>query len=438
MLTSERRGGMLCGLVGLLVIVISVPAGAFPVTLPSGKVIDLNSEQLELLKQSPGIYYIEHQPERLINEEVQYWTVIELPRGLGGGFIIANPQNLAQGLERLNAREIPDRGTTDTKSTPKGSDSEAEIKPVGTKDLPLQNDWRLTLDIGYRVDDIDWSIAGLTPDIFLPLPLQNNFVNILSELTWRDLEIFQLECSLEKRIQRKYRIKGVFAYGVIFDGDNQDSDYAGNDRTLEFSRSIASTDDGSTSDVSVSFGRSVFFLSDLIELTPFIGFSHHSQNLIITDGVQVVSNLGWPTPLGPFSGLDSSYDASWFGPWAGLELTMRIYKRESRSPLHEFLLGGEYHCIDYDAEADWNLRADLAHPVSFEHEANGSGYVLYGRWNYFFSSHWSLSLSGKYQEWETDSGTDEIFGALGGSAKTPLNEVNWESWSALVGLTCRF
>ena len=94
--------------------------------------------------------------------------------------------------------------------------------------------------------------------------------------------------------------------------------------------------------------------------------------------------------------------------------------------------------MEYNAEADWNLRADLAHPVSFEHRADGEGIVYWARWNYFFHPQWSFSLSGNYQDWETDPGTDQIFGALGGTAETPLNEVNWESWSVMVGASCRF
>jgi hypothetical protein len=438
MITSERRCIVLCILVGLLVIFACGPARAIPVRLPSGKVIDLTPGQVELLKQSPGVYYFNHRPDKIINERIRHWTLIELPQELGGGFLIGRPQNLAQGLEMLDAREIQDSGIQASKSSPEGSDSKAGIKPAGTKVAPHQHDWQWSIDIGYRTDDIDWNIAGFTPTIFLIPPLQGVYVNILSELSWSNLEIFQMEFSLERRIQRKYKIRGTFAYGVIFDGENQDSDYAGNNRTFEFSRANNSADDGSTSDVSIGFGYNFSFLSDAIGLTPLIGFSYHSQNLTMTEGVQNVSDFGWPSALGPFPGLNSSYDAKWYGPWVGLDLNARIYKRDGTSLAHEILFGIEYHWANYHAEANWNLRTDFDHPKSFEHEADGSGIVFWAGYNYFFNPQGSLNLSGKYQEWQTDPGIDRIFFSNGTVAETRLNEVNWESYSLMLGATFRF
>jgi hypothetical protein len=425
-------------LVGLLIIFACGPAWAIPVRLPSGKVTDLTPGQVELLKQSPGVYYFNHRPDKIINERIRHWTLIELPQELGGGFLIGRPQNLAQGLEMIGAREIQDSGIAASKSSPEGLDSKADIKTAGTKDAPHQHTWQWSFNTGYRNDDLNWSIAGITPTIYLIPPLQGNYVNILSELSWSNLEIFQMEFGLERRIHRKYKIRGTLAYGVIFDGDNQDSDYAGNNRTFEFSRSNNSADDGNTADVSIGFGYNFSFLSDAIGLSPLIGFSYHSQKLTLTDWVQTVSDFGWPTPLGRFPGLNSSYDANWYGPWVGLELNARIYKRDGTSLAHEIIFGIEYHWADYYAEANWNLRTDLAHPKSFEHEADGSGIVFSAGYNYFFNPQWSLDFSGKYQEWETDPGIDRVFGAFGSEGETPLNEVNWESFSLMVGVTCRF
>ncbi len=428
MVTTERRGIVLCVLVGLLIIIACGPAWAIPVTLPSGKVIDLTPEQVELLKQSPGIYYINHRPEKIINERIQHWTLIELPQELGGGFIIGRPQNLAQGLEMLDVREIQDSGIAASKSSPEGSDSKVDIKPAGTKDAPHQHNWQLSIDIGYRTDDLDWNIAG---------DISGNNPNILSELTWSDLEIFQLELGLTRIFPNRFVLKGTIAYGIIFDGENQDSDYFGDNRTGEFSRSNNSADDGHTSDGSIGLGYYIPIVSDTVMVIPLIGYSFHLQNLEITDGVQTIATPPITPDLGPFPGLNSSYDAKWYGPWIGLELNFSIYKRDV--PLaHEILIGIEYHWANYYAEANWNLRTDLAHPKSFEHEADGSGIVFWAGYDYFFNPQWSLNFSGKYQEWETDPGLDRVFLATGGELKTRLNEVNWESFSLMVGVPCRF
>ena len=438
MITSKRRCIVLCILVGLLIIFACGPAWAIPVRLPSGKVIDLTPGQVELLKQSPGVYYFNHRPDKIINERIRHWTLIELPQELGGGFLIGRPQNLAQGLEMIGAREIKDSGIAASKSSPEGSDSKVDIKPAGTKDAPHQHTWQWSFNTGYRNDDLNWSIAGITPTIYLIPPLQGNYVNILSELNWSNLEIFQMEFGLERRIDQKYKIRGTLAYGVIFDGDNQDSDYAGNNRTFEFSRSNNSADDGSTSDVSIGFGRNFSFLADAIGLSPLIGFSYHSQNLTITKGVQTASDFGWPTPLGPFPGLNSTFDTQWYGPWIGLELTLAKNIKYNKTSSYEFLFGIEYHWADYRAEANWNLRTDLAHPKSFEHKADGSGLVFSAGHNYFFNPQWSLNLIYKYQKWETDSGIDRVFFADGTEAVTRLNEVNWKSSAFMVGVTRSF
>ena len=432
MVTSGRKGKLTCIFVGLLIIIACGPAWAVPVTLPSGKVIDLTPDQVELLKQSPGVYYFNHWPDKVITGSIRHWSLIELPQELGGGFIIGRPQNLAQGLERLDAREIQDSRITASKSSPEASDSLVGNKPTAlgyTGRSLQQNPWQYNINIGYRKDDFDWNIAGDT---------SGNNPNILSELTWSDLEIIQLEFGLARNFPNRLVLKGEIAYGFIFDGKNQDSDYLGDNRTLEFSRSNNSSDDGNTSDVSIGLGYSFPLLPQYLIATPLVGFSYHGQNLKITEGFQTISTPPFTPDLGPFPGLNSSYEAKWYGIWVGLELNARIYKRDGMSLAHEFLGGIEYHRVDYDAEANWNLRTDLAHPKSFEHEADGTGIVFLVGWNYFLNPQWSLDFSFKYQEWQTDPGTARVFLAAGGDIVTRLNEVNWESGSLMVGVTCRF
>jgi len=312
----------------------------------------------------------------------------------------------------------------------------------------LSNHWRWSLNSGYRRDDFNWSIPGFIPpppadpaDDLLPgLPPQyrNQSVNIISELTWSDIEILQLEFELQKRFRKTFRIKGTLAYGLIFDGKNQDSDYAGNDRTLEFSRSNNSADDGETWDLLFGFGYEFLFVSDKIGLTPFVGLSLHGQNFTMTNGFQTVSNFGFPVDIGPFPGLDSSYDADWYGPWIGLELAFYDRRANLAASRQEFFGGVELHYAQYEAWANWNLRGDFAHPVSFEQESDGYGSVLYIGYKFFFNPRWSLNFNGKYQIWETDSGTDTVYWYDGTFSDTPLNEVNWESFSVSAGFTCRW
>lgn len=286
------------------------------------------------------------------------------------------------------------------------------------------NIWQWNFNTGYRQDNLDWNIAG---------DINGSNPNILSELTWTDIDIFQLEFGLERRFRRNFKLGGTLALGLIFGGENQDSDYLGDNRTLEFSRSNNSADDGETWDLSVAFGYEFLFGSGAFGLTPLFGLSHHAQNLNITDGFQTIP------PLGAFPGLQSSYDARWFGPWVGLDFTTRILTKDKKAPDHEFKLGCEYHfSADYYAQANWNLRSDFEHPKSFEHEADGSGIILKGSYKIVWAGWWGLEFTGKYQKWQTDPGIDRVFFSNGTVGVTRLNEVNWDSYSLLIGISRRW
>jgi hypothetical protein len=279
--------------------------------------------------------------------------------------------------------------------------------------------WQWSLNAGYRQDDLKWSFAlpGIDPR---------------SELTWRDVESFQLEFGLQRRFFHNFRLKGTFAYAVIYNGQNQDSDYDGNNRSLEFSRSNNATDSGDLWDISLGLAYDFRILNDRLLLSPQLGYAFNDQNLQVSDGVQTLP------PLGPFPGLDSSYDATWYGPWLGMELQYNSYGSSAPSPGYEAFFGVEYHLADFEAKADWNLRPDLAHPKSFDQDADGSGWVLTGAVNYLFNSRWGVNLTGKYQRWETDAGTHRFFFSDGSSFATRLNEVIWESFAVTLGVTCRF
>lgn len=295
----------------------------------------------------------------------------------------------------------------------------AEVEPWDEKPSPAITGLDLQLSAGYREDELDWNIAG-------------NGVNIMSELTWEDLEIYQLRATGTFRADPgAFQWIGVGAraavgYGWIVDGENQDSDYDGNDRTLEFSRSNNKTDGDDAIDLSAAVGPWFRTRDGRFLATPLLGFSYHEQNLRITDGVQTLP------PLGPFPGLDSTYETRWTGPWTGIDLEFR--------PVPRLLFTGslEYHWVDYYAEADWNLRPKFDHPRSFEHEADGEGVVLSAAAAVKVGENWNVALSYTFQDWETDPGTHRTFWADGTYSKTRLNEVNWESQGVMLGVTYSF
>ncbi len=310
------------------------------------------------------------------------------------------------------------------------SKSTAENNQSVTKQIEFPKiEAEIGLSAGYREDEFDWNIAGNS---------NGNNPNVLSELTWDDLQIFQIGVRAKTVIGRGFYLRGKFDYGWILDGDNQDSDFAGDDRTLEWSRSNNNADDDDVLDASLGIGYQFRLAKDKCRVTPLVGYSYHEQNLRLTDGVQTVSEPGLappgvtPPPLGPFAGLDSKYEAEWKGPWVGLDVSVRPTEKLTMTATFE------YHWADYEAKAKWNLRTDLDQPKSFTHDADGEGVVASLGLAYAVVKKCSLNLTFDYQDWSTDPGTDKTFFADGTTAKTRLNEVNWESYAVMLGVSYRF
>jgi hypothetical protein len=288
----------------------------------------------------------------------------------------------------------------------------------------------LGLAAGVREDRLDWNIAG---------DRDGQNPDVLSEMKWRNLEIGQVKLNSKFTLPRVVHLRGSFGYGWIVNGDNRDSDYLGDNRTFEYSRTDNHADHGSVFDFSGAAGYPLAFGREVtITLRPLIGYSYHRQNLTITDGNQTIATPGLTPGPGPFSGLDSHYDASWYGPWVGLEVEVGTEIPGGFIQRVEGFFGFEYHHADYRAQADWNLRQDLAHPNSFRHRADGVGYVFAGGLNLFFTPQWALTTEVVYQDWSTHQGRHRVYFADGGTASTQLNEVNWRSFGLGLGVTYRF
>lgn len=278
------------------------------------------------------------------------------------------------------------------------------------------------LGVGYRQDSLNWNIADPTGS-----------PNILSELTWSDLKSVQLmgNARMTAACGWYFRLSGD--YGWICSGRNRDSDFDGDDMTLEFSRALSKSDQGTVYDASVGFGSRCFSLG-FIKIVPLIGFGAHGQNLHFTNGVQVVSDN--PDLLGPIKGLHSTYRTIWFGPWTGVDVFL---------VLGSLSLWGsvEYHRVWYHARGHWNLRTDWVD--DFRHNTCANGFVTSGGLDWNVGWDWLLGVAYNLQEWRSESGEHRVFagtvldGIEGVSeGGTRLNQVNWHSWSVSLTLTKLF
>ena len=278
---------------------------------------------------------------------------------------------------------------------------------------------RLRAGVNFRTDNLDWNIADADGD-----------PNILSELTWQDLNIYEVSLGFSSLVKKSVYFRANMNYGRITSGANQDSDYREDNRQGEWSRSNNSADDGSIIDISLGAGFVLPIFSEAFTIMPMVGLSYHRQNLTMTDGYQTIP------PLGPFPGLDSTYEAEWRGPWVGLEMQLDMETGWRAVPRIYPFAGVEYHWALYDAKADWNLREEFDHPLSFEHEGEGGGVRIVAGLGASLNERWSLEVGYTQQEWSVEDGIDRVFFSDGTYGETGLNEVNWESRS--LGLTIRY
>ncbi len=94
----------------LLIIFLPSISIAASVTLDSGKVFEIDSNQLEKLIKMPGIFAIKHPPSNASRD----MTFIKLPNELGGGFLVGTAENLIAGFEALAAEEKAGKKTPGT------------------------------------------------------------------------------------------------------------------------------------------------------------------------------------------------------------------------------------------------------------------------------------------------------------------------------------
>jgi len=264
----------------------------------------------------------------------------------------------------------------------------------------------VSLGFSERKDSLNWNIAGST-------------VNILSELEWNQLQIKQIHANATLHLPQHLNLAINIQRGSIHSGENTDSDYDGNNRTLPFSRA-KSKGGGNVNDWSIGVGKEIKVI-ETASITPSVGWSQHQQNLTMTQGFQIIPD---DEPYyGAFGGLNNRYDAKWKGLWLGIASQFSLAQQWTLST------DLKYHRVDYAADANWNLRHEFMHPLSFEHQAKGAGVEATVAVSYPMSTHTKLQFLMQYQKWQTSTGQDNTYFVAGTTSTYVLNQVNWHSQS---------
>ena len=274
------------------------------------------------------------------------------------------------------------------------------------------------LSSGYRHDRTSFNIASDASGKATP--------NIISELTW-EMPNAEIRVDAGWTHASGFTLRGHLAYArTVFGGEVQDSDYRLDNQQAEFSRSYSDPEGSSARDFSLGVGWR-FPLAEDHDLTPMVGFARYSGRYRMRDGEQVLSSYGFGVPLGDFAGLNSTYEPDWRSGWIGLESESRL---NSRLTLRA---GLKQHWFSYEAEANWNLRSDFAHPVSFRQTGHGTGWEADVGVDWTFRPRHALSFDVSGRSLRLDDGNNVFYSANGQSHAQQLNGVLNDSWAVRLG-----
>ncbi len=265
---------------------------------------------------------------------------------------------------------------------------------------------------GYRIDHFNWNIGG-----------PKGFPNILSELSWERLKIWQVDaCAKLLTYQHIYgRVNAD--YGWINKGYCWDSDFLGNNRQKEFARSISCVNRGHVYDLSAGLGYQFSDHQGILKFSPLIGYSYHAQDFVMMNGYFLLNRHDPINGIGSIHGLNSTYRACWHGLWLGGDVACQV------ACFLTLFATYEYHWSCYRAHGYWNLRPELPH--GFFHRANGHGHIVRLEARYGFGDGRFISAEGYYQTWQAEKGRDITpllrDNSLMVEICSPLNRVQWNS-----------
>jgi hypothetical protein len=295
------------------------------------------------------------------------------------------------------------------------------VVSVEAKASQLLTPYELNTSVGIKDGFAQFNIAG---------PYGNP--NILSELTWDKLRFYQSSIDGEVRLQNGVVLAGGYAYGHMYDGRNQDSDYFLDNRQGEFSRSYADTF-GSTRDFSASWGYRWLFAhsSDTVAaLTLRQGFHTSKHDYGMKNGTLTIALLNEEL-LGDFPGLRSTYETNWKGPFLGIRMDVDLGGVWLKATY-------DYMRLNYKAKGRWNLRSDFMQPVSFMDRAKGSGHRATLMMGVEMANNWDATIEVAREVLNAKAGKSYTYHSNGETSVIPLNKSTWNSTAIKIGLTARF
>lgn len=276
--------------------------------------------------------------------------------------------------------------------------------------------------IDHAKTNLEWSISAGPSTQYSP--------NILSELSFDDMKTkgWGLSLSYLKKLNNKwaFNIEADLLKSKISSGDVQDSDYAEDNRQAEFSRSYSDAKGDGADRRTISTGfKYRWFGNKGHYASVLIGKQIYDFDIRMRNGTQVI-----PATF-PIPGLSSTYETE----------TDSIFIALGSEHVFDWGTVGlrlERHDVSYDAKANWNLREDLAHPVSFAHTAEGTADVIVLGYSYTINKSWDVFANLSRRTMSLNDGYDHVFANDGRSTVVRLNNVDMTTSAVNAGVRYLF
>lgn len=254
---------------------------------------------------------------------------------------------------------------------------------LATLDAGCGYDGFWDINVGYRHDKLDWSVAG-----------QEGFPNIFAELDWPDIHSIQAGTRYILSGWDSIYLRGEGYFGWILQAENIYSIYLNEDRSDLFSREKACRTGDRLWGVKIGLGAHLLKSGGPFDLAILGGYSYQGLRLRWRDPKLVFSEL---QPLGAVVDLVAKYRPKWQGGWVGMDGILRW-----RTCL-TFVGTYELHWATFRSHGVWNWTMNQ-NEVLFLEGVNRSyrqqwkdcstawGHVFAGSLTYNTSENWYLGL----------------------------------------------
>ncbi|MEN5197364.1 hypothetical protein [Sphingobacterium faecium] len=263
------------------------------------------------------------------------------------------------------------------------------------KDSFAQIELSYSLNPKITTNSLAWNIAGNS--------IGEN-PNVLSELIWKRITSIGTDLKVGMILKQKYTLDIGYSFNKTINGVVTDIDYDKDNRLGIVSKEQYNSDRGNRYLYNLKFGY--LFHKNWGELIFFsmAEFSKNNYTLVNTS-----------------DGLFSKYSFDLIGGGVGLLTSIDL------GDYLQLKITNSYLINQYNATADWNLRKDFSHPISFVHNTSISKLDNHSLLNYRISNHLKIGFFIELSKYFSNGwGVDKLYYSNKEVSFTRLNDVSFK------------